>query len=114
MSKHLPLPAAFGLLTVSAGLLLLAGDERPRADPPFVYPPAPRGEQVDDYHGTKVEDPYRWLEETDSPRTRAWIEAENRLTFGYLEKVTARPKIRERLKRLWDYEKFGVPIRRGS
>jgi len=51
---------------------------------PLVYPQARRSDQVDDYHGTKVADPYRWLEDTDSAETHAWVEAENKLTFGYL------------------------------
>src|SRR5688572_2740948 len=103
------------LLPAAAGWIPLRGADSPAPiGPPIAYPPAPRGGEVDDYHGVKVEDPYRWLEEPDSPRTRAWIEAENRLTFGFLEKVAARSKIRERLTRLWDYEKFGVPLRRGD
>ena len=53
---------------------------------------APTSDQVDDYHGTKVADPYRPLEDPDSAPTRAWIEAENKLTFGYLEEIPARRK----------------------
>ena len=73
------------------------------------YPKAKIVDQVDDYHGTKVADPYRWLEDTDSPDTRAWVEAENKLTFSYLDKIPYRPAIRERLTKLWDYERFDVP-----
>ncbi len=59
---------------------------------PLTYPQARRSDQVDDYHGTKVADPYRWLEDTDSAETHAWVEAENKLTFGYLDQFpTARP-----------------------
>ncbi|HKS53904.1 MAG TPA: prolyl oligopeptidase family serine peptidase [Steroidobacteraceae bacterium] len=78
------------------------------------YPPARRGDQVDDYHGEKVVDPYRWLEEPDSAESRAWIEAENRLTSGYLEKIPQRAAIKERLTQLWDYERFGLPVKRGN
>ena len=73
------------------------------------YPAAQRGDLVEDYHGTKVADPYRWLEDPDSEPTRAWVEAENKLTFGYLERIPERPKIRERLTELWNYERFGLP-----
>ena len=48
------------------------------------YPEAAKGTVVEDYHGTRVADPYRWLEEPDAPATRAWVDAENKLTFGYL------------------------------
>src|SRR6476646_259441 len=54
------------------------------------YPTAKKGEQVDDYHGVKVADPYRWLEDLDSDETRNWVEAENKLTFGFLEAIPAR------------------------
>ena len=80
----------------------------------FKYPIARRSEQVDDYHGTSVPDPYRWLEELDTPETRAWVEAENRLTFGFLEKIPQREAIRKRLTALWDYAKYGVPEKRGG
>jgi prolyl oligopeptidase len=78
------------------------------------YPPAARVDQVDDYHGTKVADPYRWLEDADSPATKAWVAAENRLTFGWLEGIPARSRIKARLTELWDYEKFGIPFREGG
>src|SRR3712207_236426 len=76
------------------------------------YPATRRGDQVDDYHGTRVGDPYRWLEDVDSPETRAWIDAQNALTRSYLDAVPGRAAMRERLTRLWDYPKFGVPVRR--
>ncbi|MBM3463755.1 MAG: S9 family peptidase [Armatimonadetes bacterium] len=78
------------------------------------YPLAPPGAVVEDYHGTRVSDPYRWLEDPDSPQTRKWIEAENKVTFSYLDQVPIRPKIRERLTRLWNYERYGVPHREGE
>src|SRR5437879_2386390 len=67
----------------------------------IAYPPASKGDVVDDYHGTKVADPYRWLEDVDSPDTRAWVEAENRVTFAYLEQIPERERIRKRLTELW-------------
>jgi prolyl oligopeptidase len=80
----------------------------------FKYPPAPKSDQADDYHGTKVADPYRPLEDTESPETRAWIDAQNKLTFGYLESIPERKKINARLTKLWNYEKYGVPFREGG
>ena len=71
----------------------------------FTYPAARKSDVVDDYHGTKVADPYRWLEDADSPESRAWIEAQNALTFGHLEKIPERTKLRERLTKLWNYER---------
>ncbi|MGA8213118.1 MAG: prolyl oligopeptidase family serine peptidase [Candidatus Sulfotelmatobacter sp.] len=81
---------------------------------PLVYPQARRSDQVDDYHGTKVADPYRWLEDTDSAETHSWVEAENKLTFGYLEQIPYRQAIRDRLTKLWNYERFTVPHQEGG
>jgi prolyl oligopeptidase len=78
------------------------------------YPKAKTVDQVDDYHGVKVADPYRWLEDTDSADTRAWIEEENKLTFGYLEQIPYRGAIRERLTKLWNFERFTAPEQRGG
>src|SRR5256885_663459 len=76
---------------------------------PLAYPKAKTVDQVDDYHGTNVADPYRWLEDADSPDTKAWVEEEDKLTFGYLEKIPYRGAIRERLLKLWNYERFTTP-----
>jgi prolyl oligopeptidase len=73
------------------------------------YPTAPKADVVDDYHGTKVADPYRPLEDPDSPESRKWIEAENRVTAQFLDGIPQRKAIRKRLTALWDYEKFRVP-----
>jgi len=80
----------------------------------LTYPQARRSDQVDDYHGTKVEDPYRWLEDTDSAETHAWVEAENKITFGYLEQIPYRQAIHARLTRLWNYERFTTPSQHGG
>jgi prolyl oligopeptidase len=76
------------------------------------YPAARTSDVVDDYHGTRVPDPYRWLEDPDSPESRAWIEAENRLTSAYLAAIPERAAIRERLTKLWNYPKYGAPFRK--
>jgi len=80
----------------------------------LTYPKAPTGTQVDNYHGTQVPDPYRWLEDVDSPETIAWVEAQNKLTFGYLGQITARDKIRERLTSLWDFNRAMTIYHRGN
>ena len=81
---------------------------------PLSYPPSPAIDQVDEYHGVKVADPYRWLEDPDSEESRAWIEAQNQVTFGYLEQIGVRDRIKNRLTELWDYEKYSTPFRRGD
>ena len=78
------------------------------------YPSARKSDVVDDYHGTKVVDPYRWLEDPDSPESRSWIDAENHLTEGYLADIPARATIRDRLTKLWNYPKFGAPFRKAG
>jgi prolyl oligopeptidase len=79
------------------------------------YPPSyPDPTVVDIYHGQAVPDPYRWLEDLDSEQTRAWIEAQNHLTFNYLQQIPARQRIRERLTQLWNYEKYSQPFKEGG
>jgi prolyl oligopeptidase len=86
----------------------------PVTSTPLPYPDAPRVDQVDDYFGTLVPDPYRWLEDVDSPQTRQWIDAQNALTESVLETVPLRAAIRARLTEVWDYERRGVPERAGE
>ncbi len=82
------------------------------ADPPtqFKYPAAPTSNEVDDFSGTKVADPYRPLENPDAPESRKWIEAENKITFDFLNTIPERDGIKKRLTEVWDYERFGVPF----
>jgi prolyl oligopeptidase len=93
-------------LTLSLSVLLAAESKTE-----FKYPAAPISDQSDDYHGTKVVDPYRPLENPDTPESRKWIESENKLTFDFLKTIPERDAIKARLTALWDYEKFGVPFR---
>ena len=83
-------------------------------DRPLTYPTTRKNDQTDDYHGVQVSDPYRWLEDPDSEETQAWVEAQNAVTFGYLKEIPARDKIKQRLTRLWDYEKYGIPFKEGD
>ena len=106
----LPFLLAFFSL-ISAGHLL-AGNVPPPSK--LDYPKAKTVDQVDDYHGTKVADPYRWLEDTDSADTLAWVQAENKLTFSYLDQIPYRQGIRERLTKLWNYERYDVPEQQGG
>ena len=75
------------------------------------YPPAPKNDQVDDYPGTKVADPYRPLENPDSPESRQWIDAENKITLDFLKTIPERDGIKKRLTEVWDFERFSVPFK---
>lgn len=81
---------------------------------PVNYPETKKVDQVDEYFGTQVEDPYRWLEDDRSPETEEWVKAQNKVTFDYLEKIPFRDKIKERLTNLWDYETMGTPFKKGD
>lgn len=78
------------------------------------YPEAQKVDQTDDYHGTKVADPYRWLEDENSEETKKWIEEENAVTRQYLEEIPFRNAVRDRLQELWNYEKSGIPFKKGQ
>jgi prolyl oligopeptidase len=78
------------------------------------YPPTRTVDVVDDYHGTKVADPYRWLEDLDSDDTAAWIETQNRLTDSYLSEQPIRAHFRRRIQRLWNFPKTNIPVMEGG
>jgi prolyl oligopeptidase len=80
----------------------------------LIYPLTRTVDQVDDYHGTRVADPYRWLEDVDAPETLEWIRQQNELTFSFLESIPARVKIQQRLTEIWDYPKASAPHKRGG
>ncbi len=80
----------------------------------FKYPETKKVNQIDDYFGVKIADPYRWLENTDSPEVKEWIEEENKVTFSYLEKIPYRNKIKERLTEIWNYPKYSQPFKAGD
>jgi prolyl oligopeptidase len=80
------------------------------------YPQTKRIDHLDTYHGVQVPDPYRWLEDDvrASSEVREWVEAQNAVTFAYLEAIPQREGIRQRLTELWNYERFGAPFKAGS
>ena len=92
-------------MTLSAAALAQSG---------LQYPETRKVDHVDVYHGTTVPDPYRWLEDDNSPETKAWVEAQNKVTFAYLDKIPFRAQLTERLKKLYDYEKYSAPVRKGD
>ncbi|MBK7877439.1 MAG: S9 family peptidase [Planctomycetes bacterium] len=93
-------------------------DAAPRSTPieraALAYPVARRADVVDDYHGVRVTDPYRWLEDPDAPETRAWVDAQNALARAWIDAVPEREAIEARLTQLWNYERYGVPSREGG
>ncbi len=80
----------------------------------ITYPETKKVEQVDDYFGTMVADPYRWLEETDSPETKEWIDKENKVTFDFFKRIPFRDKIKKRLTAIWNYPKYSAPFKAGE
>ncbi len=84
------------------------------SDKTLSYPNTRKSEIVDDYHGIQIADPYRWLEDPDAEETKAWVEAQNTVTFAYLNEIPQRDRLKNRLTQLWDYEKYGIPFKKGD
>ncbi len=80
----------------------------------IAYPVTEKGDVVDDYFGTKVADPYRWLEDDRSEKTAAWVKAQNQVTFNYLQQIPYREQIKKNLTQLWNYEKVSAPFTEGE
>ena len=97
------LAALFGAIALGSVL--------PAQQPRYVQ--TRKGDHVDTYDGRKVPDPYRWLEEDTSAETAAWVEAQNQVTFPYLEKIRFRDQLQKRVRALNDYEKYTAPSRKG-
>ena len=97
-------------------LPLLAATALAADDPPLTYPETQTVGQTDDYHGTVVADPYRWLENDvrEDADVKAWVDAQNEVTFGYLKSLPQREAIETRLTDLWNYEKYGTPFEEGG
>jgi prolyl oligopeptidase len=126
MSRYSPLSivviaaaaVAIGVACATAGeSSTVAVQEQPVEKPvekQSPYPESKRGDVVDDYHGTKVPDPYRWLEDPDAPDTVAWVQAQNKVTFDWLARVATRDAMKERLTALWNYERYSAPFVEGK
>ena len=80
----------------------------------FHYPPAHKVDVVEEYHGTAVPDPYRWLEDPKNPETIAWVEAQNELTQSIMAELPVHAQFQERLTTLWNFPKSSVPRRKGN
>ena len=101
----------FTILIVSTNIGVSA---IPAAGQSLNYPVTRKSDQVDDYHGTKVADPYRWLEDDNAAETLAWVKAENEVTSAYLNKIPYRAQVKHRLEELFNYAKYTSPFRRGE
>lgn len=110
------MPVLFRPSTAFALLLLLSSSacQGPGPKVPTDYPDAVRGDHTDDYFGTRVPDPYRWMEELESAQVSAWVEEQNALAEPFLRTSPGHAEIEERLNELWNYERFGVPWREGG
>jgi prolyl oligopeptidase len=110
MRRLLPLLLAVSGTFIAAGTR--ASAQTAAARPP--YPPTRESDVADEIHGVRIRDPYRWLEDVDSPETRAWVEAQNALTRSFLDAIPERARIRDRLTKLWDYPRYGAPFKEGK
>ena len=84
--------------------------EPARTPAPLTYPATRKVDQVDDYHGTPIADPFRWLEDDTSAETKAWVDAQNLVTFGYLDQIPSRDALRARLTELVNYPRYSAPL----
>jgi len=84
------------------------------ADAQIKYPETKKQQQTDDYFGTKVEDPYRWLEDDNSEETKAWVVEQNKVTNAYLHAIPFRDKVKQRLEEMWNYAKYSSPFKEGA
>jgi prolyl oligopeptidase len=98
------------LLIITAVIMVQSCAQKPKID----YPETKKTDVTDDYHGTKIADPYRWLENDTSAETGAWVVAENEVTSAYLSKIPFREQIKNRLTELWNYPKYGVTFKEGN
>jgi prolyl oligopeptidase len=91
-----------------------SGEEDKFKPIPLEYPETKKIDHNDEYWGEKITDPYRWLEDDNAEETKAWVNAQNQVSFGYLEQIPFRDQVRERLEEVWNYEKIGAPFTYGE
>src|SRR5215470_8622809 len=110
--------AALAFVAVSISMPLRPAQAQRNGDgdgsPRLTYPETKKVDVVDDYFGTKVPDPYRWLEDDNAPEVGAWVTAQNKVTFDYLDTIPYRAQIRKRLEKLLNYPRYSAPARRGE
>ena len=104
------LPLGVALIAASCG----QQEQNSQAETPMNYPETRKGDVHDEYFGTRVDDPYRWLEDDLSEETAEWVRAENEVTSAYLSEIPVREGLRSRLEELWNYEKIGAPFEEGD
>ncbi len=100
------------LLMITSAVILSSCGSDP--DKQIIYPVTEKGNVVDTIFGTPVPDPYRWLEDDMSEKTALWVKEQNKLTFGYLDKIPYRNEIKDRLTKMWNYERYGMPFKEGD
>ena len=102
------------VLTITSIMISCKPASEPATSEKLTYPITAKSDQVDDYFGVKVSDPYRWLENDTAEDVKKWVTEENKVTFGYLEKIPFRNKIKERLTDIFNYPKYSNPFRAGE
>ncbi len=102
-------PKLFLILVLFSAMMMSCMQEKK-----IEYPVTAKGDQVDDYFGTTVADPYRWLEDDNSAETAEWVEAQNKITADYLSAIPFRNDLKNRLETIWNYPKYGVPFKKGD
>lgn len=102
------------LLFPSALLLFSCGNKNSKSAGLFSYPETKKVDSSDNYFGTVIQDPYRWLEDDNSPETAEWVKKQNQLTFDYLSKIPMRNQIKDRLTQVWNFEKVSSPSKKGK
>lgn len=105
--------ASTAIITASL-LISCQNDTQMTIDKNVTYPEVRKDATVDDYHGTEIADPYRWLEDDNSAETKAWVTAQNEVTDDFLSRIPYREAVQGRLEQLWDYEKYSSPFKKSG
>jgi len=102
------------LAIVTLSVIACKQEPKPEVDMTVKYPETKKVDTITTYFGSTVPDPYRWLEDDNSEETKAWVKAQNEVTFSYLKKIPFRNKIKERMEKIWNYEKISAPFKEGD